>query len=101
MTTISGAGSSAWSSISNLRPARPPSGMDPTKMKEELFAKVDADGSGTVDKTELEDVQWFSRQEAADMLLKRHPRDLSTPPPLAIAYHIIRAWVEGKAFGGR
>jgi NAD+ diphosphatase len=55
----------------------------------------------TVDKTELEDVQWFSRQEAADMLLKRHPRDLSTPPPLAIAYHIIRAWVEGKAFGGR
>jgi NAD+ diphosphatase len=55
----------------------------------------------TVDKTELEDVQWFSRQDAADMLLKRHPRDLSTPPPLAIAYHIIRAWVEGKAFAGR
>jgi len=55
----------------------------------------------TVDTTELEDVQWFSRQDAADMLLKRHPRDLSTPPPLAIAYHIIRAWVEGRAFGGR
>ena len=54
MTTISGAGSSAWSSISNLRPARPPGGMDPTKMKAELFAKVDADGSGTVDKTELQ-----------------------------------------------
>ena len=54
-----------------------------------------------VDTSELEDARWFSRQDAADMLLKRHPRDLSTPPPLAIAYHIIRAWVEGKAFGGR
>jgi len=54
-----------------------------------------------VDTTELEDARWFSRQEAADMLLKRHPRDLSTPPALAIAYHIIRAWVEGKVFAGR
>ena len=55
MTTITGAGaSSAWSSISSTRPARPPGGMDPSKMKEALFAKVDADGSGSVDKTELQ-----------------------------------------------
>jgi hypothetical protein len=33
---------------------RPPGGMDPSKMKEDLFAKVDADGSGAVDKTELQ-----------------------------------------------
>jgi NAD+ diphosphatase len=28
------------------------------------------------------------------MLLQRHPDGLTTPPSMAIAYHIIRAWVE-------
>ncbi len=56
MSTISGIGASAWSTMSSTRSAaaRPPGGMDPSKMKEELFAKVDADGSGKVDKTELQ-----------------------------------------------
>jgi NAD+ diphosphatase len=49
-----------------------------------------------VDETELEDARWFSRQDAADMLMKRHTEGLSTPPSVAIAHHIIRAWVEGK-----
>jgi NAD+ diphosphatase len=49
-----------------------------------------------VDTTELEDARWFSRQEAAEMLLRRHTQGLSTPPSAAIAYHIIRAWVEGN-----
>jgi NAD+ diphosphatase len=53
-----------------------------------------------VDTTELEDAQWFSRKDAAAMLLRQHSDGFSTPPPVAIAYHIIRAWVEGKAFGG-
>jgi NAD+ diphosphatase len=48
----------------------------------------------TVDTTELEDARWFSRQEAAQMLARRHPDGLVTPPPIAIAHHIIRAWVE-------
>jgi hypothetical protein len=26
--------------------------------------------------------------------LRRHPEGLTTPPTIAIAYHIIRAWVE-------
>jgi NAD+ diphosphatase len=30
------------------------------------------------------------------MLLRRHPAGLSTPPPMAIAHHIIRAWVEDE-----
>jgi NAD+ diphosphatase len=50
-----------------------------------------------VDATELEDVRWFTRDEAAAMLLHRHNHGLSTPPPVAIAYHIIRAWVEDRA----
>ena len=28
------------------------------------------------------------------MLLRKHPQGLITPPPTAIAHHIIRAWVE-------
>jgi NAD+ diphosphatase len=47
-----------------------------------------------VDHDELEDARWFSRAEAAAMLMRTHPDGLGTPPPVAIAHHIIRAWVE-------
>ncbi len=50
-----------------------------------------------VDKAELEGARWFEREEVALMLLRRHPDGLGTPPPVAIAHHIIRAWVEGDA----
>jgi NAD+ diphosphatase len=50
-----------------------------------------------VDLSELEDARWFDREEAAQMLLRRHPVKLGTPPPVAIAYHIIRAFVEEGA----
>ncbi len=54
-----------------------------------------------VDTSELEDARWFSRDEAASMLTRTHPQGLITPPPVAIAHHIIRAWVEhgDKVFG--
>jgi NAD+ diphosphatase len=48
-----------------------------------------------IDCAELEDARWFKREEVATMLLRRHPAGLMTPPEVAIAYHIIRAWVEG------
>jgi NAD+ diphosphatase len=51
----------------------------------------------TVDAAELEGARWFERDEVALMLLRRHPDGLGTPPPVAIAHHIIRAWVEGEA----
>ena len=47
-----------------------------------------------IDRSELDDARWFDREEVAAMLLRRHPDGLSTPPTMAIAYHIIRAWVE-------
>jgi NAD+ diphosphatase len=53
----------------------------------------------TVDPAELEGARWFDRDEVALMLLRRHPDGLGTPPPVAIAHHIIRAWVEGEARG--
>jgi NAD+ diphosphatase len=53
----------------------------------------------TVDPAELEGARWFDREEIALMLLRQHPDGLGTPPPVAIAHHIIRAWVEGDARG--
>jgi NAD+ diphosphatase len=47
-----------------------------------------------IDRAELDDARWFDREEVASMLLRCHPDGLSTPPTMAIAYHIIRAWVE-------
>jgi NAD+ diphosphatase len=48
-----------------------------------------------VDGIELEDARWFSREEALAMLEGRHPDRLAAPNPMAIAHHILRAWVEG------
>jgi len=47
-----------------------------------------------VDLNELEGARWFDREEVASMLARQHPEGLITPVPIAIAYHIIRAWVE-------
>ena len=47
-----------------------------------------------VDRQELEDARWFTREEVVSMLARQHPQGLTTPPPVAIAHHIIRAWVE-------
>ena len=47
-----------------------------------------------IERAELDDARWFDREEVASMLLRCHPDGLTTPPTMAIAYHIIRAWVE-------
>jgi NAD+ diphosphatase len=49
-----------------------------------------------VDREELEDARWFNKDEVISMLLRKHPQGLTTPPPVAIAHHIIRAWVEDE-----
>jgi NAD+ diphosphatase len=52
-----------------------------------------------IDRTELDDARWFAREEVALMLLGQHPHGLTAPLPIAIAHHILRAWVEkGAAF---
>ena len=40
---------------------------------------------------------WFSREEVKLLLAGKHPDGLFTPPPVAIAHHIIRAFVEKGA----
>jgi NAD+ diphosphatase len=47
-----------------------------------------------VDRSEIEDARWFSRDELTLMLGRRHPDGLTTPPPVAIAHHLIRSFVE-------
>jgi len=48
-----------------------------------------------IDHSELADARWFDREEVALMFLRQHPEGFTAPVPVAIAYHIIRAWVEG------
>lgn len=50
-----------------------------------------------LDRDELEDGRWFGRDEVALMLERRHPDGLVTPPPMAIANHLMRAWLAGEA----
>jgi len=47
-----------------------------------------------IDRSELEDARWFERDEVAAMMLRRHPDGLTATHPVAIAHHIIRAWLE-------
>lgn len=50
----------------------------------------------TIDPVELEGARWFSREEAGQLLTRTHPDGLIAPPSMAIAYHLIRAFVEGR-----
>jgi NAD+ diphosphatase len=47
-----------------------------------------------MDTNELVDCRWFSKDECAAMLMRKHPEGLTCPPHVAIAHHIIRDWVE-------
>jgi NAD+ diphosphatase len=51
----------------------------------------------TIDQAELEDARWFSRDEVIAMRERRHPDAITTPHPVAIAHHLIAAWIDGRA----
>ena len=51
----------------------------------------------TMDVNELVGARWFSKDELAAMLMRKHPEGLTCPPPVAIAHHIIREWVESDS----
>ncbi|GGK40996.1 NAD(+) diphosphatase [Salinarimonas ramus] len=48
-----------------------------------------------IDRDELEDARWFTRDEVRLMLANTHPDGLRVPPPVAIAHHLVRLFVEG------
>jgi NAD+ diphosphatase len=49
----------------------------------------------TVDRDELEDARWFTREEVALMLDGTHPDGLRGPVRMAIAHHLMRSWLKG------
>ena len=65
----------------------------PSQLMIGLIAEV-SDDQARPDQTELEQVAWFSREEARAVLEGRHP-EVKAPPPFAIAHTLIQAWVEG------
>ncbi len=50
-------------------------------------------GELRVDSTELEDAQWFTREQVRGALAGEQGVGLSLPPPMAIANHLLRTWI--------
>ncbi len=48
-----------------------------------------------IDPSELEAARWFTREEAAAMMNRTHP-EFYAPPALAVAHHILKAWLDGR-----
>ncbi len=49
----------------------------------------------TLDKTEIADARWFSRDETVSMLENRHPEGLLVPPSISMAFTLIKGFVDG------
>jgi NAD+ diphosphatase len=64
----------------------------PSQLMIGLIAEVSTDRA-VPDLTELEEVAWITKAEAADVLAGRHPT-IKAPPPFAIAHTLLKAWVE-------
>jgi NAD+ diphosphatase len=50
----------------------------------------------TIDREELEDARWFTREEVSLMLDGGHPDGLRGPVRIAIAHHLMRSWLRGE-----
>jgi NAD+ diphosphatase len=48
----------------------------------------------TIDPIELADARWFSKEEVRQVLDGTHPQGITSPPRMAIANHIMRAFLE-------
>ncbi|HYG28396.1 MAG TPA: NAD(+) diphosphatase [Caulobacteraceae bacterium] len=64
----------------------------PSSLMIGLIAEVENEDASP-DQTELEEVRWFTREEAKK-LLAGEIQGVWAPPPLAIAHHLIKAWAE-------
>jgi NAD+ diphosphatase len=64
----------------------------PSSLMIGLIAEVD-DGEAAPDQTELEEVRWFTRDEARALMAGALP-DARAPGSVAIAHQLIKAWAE-------
>jgi len=64
----------------------------PSSLMIGLIAEVENEDASP-DQTELEEVRWFTRQQAR-ALLAGEIEGVWAPPALAIAHHLIKAWAE-------
>ncbi len=65
--------------------------IQPSQMMVGLYADVESEAL-TIDKHELEDARWFTRDQVRAALEERG--DFGVPPPLAIAYQLIKNWAD-------
>jgi NAD+ diphosphatase len=65
----------------------------PSSLMIGCFAKAESEIIA-IDRTELEDARWFSREEVSEMFAGTHPHGLMAPQPFAIAHHLLKAFVE-------
>jgi NAD+ diphosphatase len=70
----------------------------PSQLMIGLIAEV-SDDQATPDQTELEEVRWFTRDEARAVLAGSH--EVKAPPKFAIARTLLEAWVHGEGLGIR
>jgi len=64
----------------------------PSSLMIGLIADVE-DGEAAPDQTELEEVRWFTREEARQLMNGGLP-DARAPGSVAIAHQLIKAWSE-------
>jgi NAD+ diphosphatase len=64
----------------------------PSSLMIGLIATIEA-GQPVADNIEIDEVRWFSRDEARALVAGNHP-DARAPGALAIAHQLIRAWAE-------
>ena len=54
-----------------------------------------------VDRVELEDARWFTREETMALIERRHEAGLAAPTPMAIAHQLLKHWAyKGVTFAG-
>lgn len=69
----------------------------PSNLMIGLIAEVASD-QATPDGNELDEVRWFTREQAKSMIETGECDGVKPAPPLAIAHHLLRAWAEGFGF---
>ena len=69
----------------------------PSSLMIGLIAEVE-DGEATADQTELEEVRWFTREEARALIGATLP-GARAPGSMAIAHQLIKAWADAERAG--